>query len=119
MDFNEQKDRFRSIGLPTCVDFCEHLLHTEHTALLSGSALLLPDDDFSVRCSYVDFDGDKALAAWRATQPRTQEAREAFVRTHFPLIVKGVDSIARYMGAVRDGRKPEHVGALEPQTVGS
>ena len=95
----------------TCVEFCEHLLKMEHTALLPGGALLLPEDDFSVRCSYVDFEGDKALAAWRANPPRADDG-EAFIKEHFPLMVRGVENIARYVGAVREGRLPEHGSAL-------
>ncbi len=108
VDFNEQKDHFQKIGLETCADFCEDLLHTEHTALLPGSALLLPEDHFSVRCSYVDFDGDKVLAAWRTNPPGTTKDAQAFVKEHFPHIVKGVDNIARYMGSVQEGCRPEH-----------
>ena len=32
---------------------------------LACRALLLADEDYSVRFSYLDFDGGKALAAWR------------------------------------------------------
>ena len=111
VDFNEPKEQLQSIGMDTCVEFCEHLLKMEHTALLPGGALLLPEDDFSVRCSYVDFDGDKTLAAWRANPPGADD-REAFVKEHFHLMVKGVENIARYVGAVREGRLPEHGSAL-------
>ena len=96
----------------TCADFCEHLRKMEHTALLPGGALLLSEDDFSVRCSYVDFDGDKTLAAWRANPSRANEDVQAFVNEHFPLMVRGVENIARYIGAVREGRRPEHGSAL-------
>ena len=109
VNFNEQKDLFSRVGLETCTDFCEDLLHTDHTALLPGSALLLPKDDFSVRCSYVDFTGDKALAAWRNRRPEGAAAERAFVEEHFQHIVKGVQSITRYIGMIREGRRPEHV----------
>ena len=90
----------------TCADFCEHLLKMEHTALLPGGALLLSEDDFSIRCSYVDFDGDKTLAG---VPSRANEDVQAFVNEHFPLMVRGVENIARYIGAVREGRRRDIV----------
>ncbi len=108
VDFNEHKVHFRELGLNTCVEFCENLLSLEHTALLPGSALLLPEDDFSVRCSYVDYDGDAALRRWRANPPASREAENAFVEHNFPLITGGVGSIERYIRCIAAGKRPGH-----------
>lgn len=72
VDFNDCLESFLNVDLRTCEVFCEHLLLVEHVALLPGSALLLPDSDFSVRSSYIDFDGDAALEAWRQLRPGTK-----------------------------------------------
>ena len=109
VDFNELRDDFLRLKLPTCEQFAEHLLRVEHTALLAGSALLLPDDDFSARCSFVDYDGQAALARWRAHRPTSPEDEEAFVREQCPLIVQGVANLARYLQQVRAGKRPRHV----------
>ena len=108
VDFNEQREQFEKLGFETCADFCENLLTQEHTALLPGSALLLPENDFSVRLSYVDYDGDTALAKWRKTPPTTAGEEDAFVEDNFPLMTQGVASIGRYLEAVRQGKQPEH-----------
>jgi len=42
VDFNELSDSFRKLELPTCGAFCQDLLEVEHTALLAGDALMLP-----------------------------------------------------------------------------
>ncbi|MCZ6603466.1 MAG: aminotransferase class I/II-fold pyridoxal phosphate-dependent enzyme [Planctomycetota bacterium] len=109
VDFNEQRENFQQIGLETAADFARHLIQVEHSAVLPGSALLLPEDDFSARCSYVDYDGEKALAAWRSSRPKTPEDEEAFLREHCSLVVDGVSYIGRYLDQVRSGKMPVHV----------
>ncbi len=108
VDFNDQAEQFKSLDLPTCATFCEDLLHVEHTALLPGEALLLPRDDYSVRCSYVDFDGEKALAAWRRDKPENEADARAFAEEHFAVMLAGIRNIARYIQQIRTGRRPVH-----------
>ena len=108
VDFNDQREQFGKLDLPTCTAFCEDLLHVEHTALLPGSALLLPDDDYSVRCSYVDFDGEQALAAWRGKPPKSKAEDTAFAEAHFKIMLQGVRNIDRYIGEIRKGNRPVH-----------
>ncbi len=108
VDFNEQREKFLEIGLETSADFARHLIQVEHVAVLPGSALLLPEDDFSARCSYVDYDGEKALTAWLTSRPKTLEDEEAFLRDHCSLVVDGVGTIGRYLDQVRSGKMPVH-----------
>ncbi len=108
VDFNEQRDQFLKLGFKTCVDFAKHLLMVEHTAVLPGNALLLPEDDFSVRCSYVDYDGEKVLAEYQKNSPQTTEEEDAFVHKHCSLIIAGVANMARYLEQIRQGKRPVH-----------
>ena len=109
VDFQEESEQFKRLGLKTCADFCEHLLRQEHTALLPGNSLLLPEDHFSVRCCFVDYDGDRALANWQANPPSTEEEEKAFVNDNFSLITGGVASIERYIRSIREGLLPKHI----------
>jgi aspartate/methionine/tyrosine aminotransferase len=109
VDFNDYREPFRKVGLNTCPEMCEHMLQVEHTAFLPGSALLLPEDDFSVRCSFVDFDGAKTLKAWRWGAPSTPEQEAGFLRKYCPLVVDGVGYAARFLEQVREGKRPEHL----------
>ena len=108
VDFNRQRQQLMALGFNTCVEFARHMLLVEHTAVLPGSALLLPEDDFSARCSYVDYDGEEALAGWRRNPPRTLDEQRAFVDKYCPLLVDGVANIGRFMEQVRQGKRPEH-----------
>ena len=76
--------------------------------MLPGNALLLPEDDFSVRCSYVDYDGEKVLAEYQKNSPQTTEEEDAFVHKHCSLIIAGVANMARYLEQIRQGKRPVH-----------
>ena len=108
LDFNEYRDEFFKLGFDSCDKFCEHLLEVEHIAMLPASALLIPEDDFSVRCSFVDFDGGRVLRAWRRKNLNTPEKQSCFVRKHCPLVVDGVKYLKRYLEQVREGKRPIH-----------
>ena len=108
VDFNDNREQLKKLGFGSCSKFCENLLIQEHTALLPGSALLLPEDDFSVRCSFVDYNGESVLANWRAGRPVSADEETSFALENFPLITEGVASIARYLRSVRGGGMPGH-----------
>jgi aspartate aminotransferase len=109
VDFNEYSDKLKEIGFNTCADFCEQMVGVEHTALLPGNSLLLPEDDFSVRLSYVDYDGDEVLKAWRLEKPETDTDKNAFFEKYCPLVSQGIKNIERYFVQVAEGKMPVHV----------
>ena len=108
VDFNAFRKRFKRVGIETAGQLAKEFLQLEHVALLPGDALLLPEDNFSFRCSYVDYDGEAVLRSWRDKKPRTSEEEDAFMREHCPLIVDGVRYIGRYLEQIEEGRRPEH-----------
>ncbi|MDT8394169.1 MAG: aminotransferase class I/II-fold pyridoxal phosphate-dependent enzyme [Bacteroidales bacterium] len=109
VDFNDHAEKLRKIGFDTSAAFCEHMIKVEHTAMLPASSLLLPDDDFSVRISYVDYDGDKVLEVWQQNPPVTDEEKINFFQTHCPSIDQGIKNIERYFQQVEVGKLPVHV----------
>lgn len=108
VDFNDHRPELQSLGFGACAQFAEDLLAVEHTAILPGEALLLPQDDFSSRCSFVDYDGAAVLDAWRRAPPEDDLQREQFVRQHCPLVAGGIRRIARYFEQVRGAKRPQH-----------
>ena len=108
VDFNEYSDKLKNIGFNSCAEFCEHMVAVEHTALLPGNSLLLPEDDFSVRLSYVDYDGDEVLKAWQQNRPHTDQEKEDFFEVYCPLVAQGIDNIKRYILQVGNSKLPVH-----------
>lgn len=109
VDFNRFGDPFRRLGHRTCADFVQDVLKVEHTAMLQGDSLLLPAEDYRVRCSFVDYDGGKALAAWRRDRPQTPEQERDFLQEYCPLLIGGIEAVRRYLDQVRRGKQPAHV----------
>ena len=109
VDFNEYRDNFLQLGFKTCSDFCEHLIAVEHTALLPGESLLLLEDEFAVRASYVDYDGNKLLETWKKDQPSNPQAEDEFFTQNCPLIEEGIKNINRYIDQIKNMKKPEHI----------
>jgi aspartate aminotransferase len=109
VDFNDYRDNFFRLGFNTCSDFCEHLIKVEHTALLPGESLLLLDDEFGVRVSYVDYDGDKLLDNWKAEKPSNAQEEEKFFMENCPSIENGVKGIHRYIDQIKNNKMPEHI----------
>ena len=108
VDFNEFSDKLKNIGLNSCTEFCEHMVRVEHTAMLPGNSLLLPNDDFSVRLSYVDYNGDEVLRAWQKEKPSSDRDKERFFEIYCPLISQGIKNIDNYFTQVRQGKIPVH-----------
>lgn len=108
VDFNEYGEKLKKLGFESCAAFCEHILKTKHVALLPGNNLLLPDDDFSVRLSYVDYDGDNVLNASRELTPVSETGKQQFFEQNCPLISQGIKNIERYFNQVNDGKLPVH-----------
>lgn len=109
VDFNEYREALIGVGLTTCVGFAENLLEVEHSAILPAESLLLPPEDFSARCSFVDYDGAAALALWRARPPASAQEMDAFVQAASPLVVDGVAAIGRYLEQLGRGVRPRHM----------
>jgi len=107
-DFNEYKDQFLKLGINTCTRFAEHLLKVEHAAFLPGEALLLEKNNFSLRCSFVDYDGAAALKDWREIPPLNGTEEDEFIQKHCPLIIDGINNISRYLEQIRSGDYPKH-----------
>jgi len=108
LDFSGLRGELEKLGMGRSADLASQLLQVEHAALLPGDALLLPPEDLSFRCSYVDYDGEGALERWRRRPPGTRVEEERFVRDSCPLLVDGVSNVRRFVSQLRDGIMPRH-----------
>ena len=60
-DFSNHSSNLHSKGVRTSSQFCEQWLMDTGVALLPGSAFGRPENEFTARLAYVNFDGAKAL----------------------------------------------------------
>jgi hypothetical protein len=65
-------------------------------------------DNFSLRCSYVDYDGAAALKAWNEKPPVNGDEEVEFVQKHCPLVLDGINNISRYLEQISLGDYPRH-----------
>lgn len=109
VDFNEYGGKLKEIGFESCADFCEHMVRVEHTALLPGNSLLLSEDNFSVRLSYVDYNGNEVFKAWQKEKPESDTEKDNFFEKYCPLVSQGIKNIERYFAQVGEGKMPVYV----------
>ena len=60
-DFSNHSSNLHSKGIRTSSQFCKQLLKDTGVALLPGSAFGRPENEFTARLAYVNFDGARAL----------------------------------------------------------
>lgn len=82
----------------TAAALCERLLRDTGVALLPGSAFGMPKEHLSARLCYVDFDGDRALAASEA-QGLSKPIDADFLNAHCPKVIAGIDALCRWASA--------------------
>ncbi|TYB34885.1 MAG: pyridoxal phosphate-dependent aminotransferase, partial [Flexistipes sinusarabici] len=94
-DFSKYKDSFRKKGVTNSREFCEKLLNETGVAILPGSAFGRPENEFTTRIAYVDFDGSRALAAAEQI-PFEQEIDERFLEHYCERVLKAVDLLCEF-----------------------
>jgi aspartate aminotransferase len=89
-DFSAMAARLERRGIHGSRDLAERLLQDTGVAALPGSVFGRPDAEPTLRLSYVNFDGDRALAAAESGEP----VDEAFIRRYCPDTVEAIDRMA-------------------------
>ena len=103
-DFSPFREKFHQRGIETSNQFWEHLLEDTGVAILPGSVFGRPENEFTARLAYVDFDGRAALKA-ASRIPPTEPLGDAFLEEHCGRMLDAVDLISGWVGsnhAVRD-----------------
>ncbi len=95
-DLSEHAETFAKHGIHTSRQLSEALLEQCGVAVLPGSEFGRPEDEFTLRAAYVDFDGTAALAAAADTEG---ELDEAFLRSHCPNVLSAVDALCQWLSA--------------------
>ena len=90
-DLNAHAARFRARGLRGGSEVMRAMLaHPQHVAMLAGEECLARPDDYSFRVAFVDYDGEAAMAAYRAAPPATPAEVSDFFETKAPRMAEGL-----------------------------
>ena len=92
-EFSAVAESLRKRGIEDSPGLAEHLLQDTGVATLPGSVFGRPRTELALRLSYVNFDGEKALAA--AEDGETVDGE--FIRKHCPDTVEAMRRIAGWM----------------------
>ena len=92
-EFSAAAGSLRQRGIEDSPGLAEQLLQDTGVATLPGSVFGRPRAELALRLSYVNFNGEKALAAAEAGEG----VDEAFIRTHCPDTVEAMQQIAGWM----------------------
>jgi aspartate aminotransferase len=92
-EFGNASARMERLGVEDSPGLAERLLQDTGVATLPGYVFGRPRAELTLRLSYVNFDGEKALAAAEAGE----KIDEAFIRKHCPDTVEAMRRIAEWV----------------------
>ena len=95
-NFARHREKLAARGITTNRQLCERLLDDTGVAILPGSAFGRPDDELTVRLSFVNFDGAAALAALEQADPN-ERVDEKFLRAYCPWTVEAAERMAAWV----------------------
>ncbi len=96
-DYTRVTSQLASRGVRSSSELCRRLLEETGVATLPGSVFGRPDDELTLRLSYVDFDGRRALDALRARGSSTVD--DAFLDAYCGRVLDAIGLMARWIAA--------------------
>jgi aspartate aminotransferase len=96
INFKNYTDKLKSKNILTSMDLTSSLLENTGVALLPGSVFGRPEEEYTARLSYVDFDGARALAAAETTRPEDPLPAE-FINTYCSHLQEGTKAIVDWV----------------------
>jgi aspartate aminotransferase len=101
-DFRGKARQLRARGIRTSSALCERLLEETGVAILPGSVFGRPPEELTVRISYVNFDGARALEGVARTDRdgRSAELGETFLREHCGECLEAVQRLCEWTHAI-------------------
>ncbi len=96
LNFSNYADKLKAKNIFTSLELTSSLLENTGVALLPGSVFGRPEEEYTARLSYVDFDGARALAAAEIT-PAEVSLPEEFINTYCSHIKDGTKAIVDWV----------------------
>ena len=75
---------------------CERLLKDKGVAMLPGRAFERPNEELTARISYINFAGDRSLAAGERVPPH-QELSAEFIQANCEETLKGIEALIDWL----------------------
>jgi len=95
-DFSPFLEKFRKRNIRNSKEMCERLLEDTGVAILPGSDFGRPEDEFTARMAYVDFDGRKALEGI-AKVPGDQNPGQEYLENYCSRMLEAIDRICDWL----------------------
>jgi aspartate aminotransferase len=95
-DLSPLRERLAKRGIVDSEQLCMRLLDETGVAILPGTSFGRPADELNVRLAYVDFDGEKALAAIDDL-PEGQQPDEAFLQEFCTSTVSAIERFTEWL----------------------
>lgn len=92
-DFSAHAARLQASGIENSDVFCESLLEDTGVAVLPGTAFGRPEQEYSLRLAFVDFDGGPML---NALAVNGTEVDDDFLRQYAPSTVAGLERLSTW-----------------------
>ncbi len=101
-DFNELAADLKRKGVATSNDLAHSLIaHPHHIAVVTGEACLLAPDDYGARIAFVDYDGARAIQAYKKKPPASEEEETDFVKRNAPRLAESIGAFERYVADLK------------------
>ena len=95
INFSNYSDKLKSKNILTSLELTTNLLENTGVALLPGNVFGRPEEEYTARLSYVDFDGARALAA-AENVPAESPLPENFMDTYCSHLLEGTKAIVAW-----------------------
>ncbi len=95
-DFSDFSEKFIKMGISNSKEMCEKLLDDTGVAILPGSDFGRPENEFTARMAYVDFDGKKALEGVREI-PLDQTPGTEYLEKYCGRMIEAIDHICKWL----------------------
>ncbi|MBN2360457.1 MAG: aminotransferase class I/II-fold pyridoxal phosphate-dependent enzyme [Deltaproteobacteria bacterium] len=96
-DFGPLAAGLAAHGITTSSELCHRALAEIGVAILPGEEFQRPENELTVRLSYVDFDGEAVLQAARGT-PSGAPLGDDFLHTHCARTVQAIEALCAWLG---------------------
>lgn len=95
-DFSGFSEKFRKNNMPNSKAMCEKLLEDTGVAILPGSDFGRPEDEYTARLAYVDFDGKEALNGLK-NLPANQVPGQKYLEEYCGGMIEAIDRICDWL----------------------